>query len=411
MKDKILSINLPRLLQTLEVSSQTGATKNGGLHRLALSEEDRQIRDQFIRWLEESKLDVRVDDFGNIYGRREGKQKDAPAIKVGSHLDTQPSGGRFDGILGVLTALEVVRSLNDQHIETERPIEIVNFTNEEGARFEPPMLGSGGITGVFTKDYILNRKDKDGKLFGEELVNIHFAGEEENRPANIGHFVELHVEQGPILEQNHKSIGVVEGIQGMTWMNVTLEGQPDHAGPTPMSTRKDALVAASRMITAVRDITKEINGLTTTVGRLSVHPNVVNVIPGKVEFSIDVRHIEDHIREQAIQSLMEKISTIAVMEGVEINIHRFWDIETTHFAEEIIKAVTEAAAHFDYSYQTLYSGAGHDAKYMNQITKTGMIFLPSINGKSHCEEELTLIEDIEKGANVLLHVVQKLANA
>jgi N-carbamoyl-L-amino-acid hydrolase len=411
VEQSLLTVNLTRIKETIEISSRIGMLpEGGGLCRLALTNEDKEMRDLFVSWLKDARLSVRVDDFGNIYGRREGKDKEAPVVLVGSHLDTQPQGGRFDGILGVLAALEVVRVLNDQNIITKRPIEIVNFTNEEGARFQPPMLGSGGVAGVFNKDFILSRTDRDGKSFGSELNRIGYAGSEANRAKNIYRYIELHIEQGPVLERENIPIAAVEGIQGITWLEVKLNGQADHAGPTPMPMRKDALVAAAKMIIAIQQVAKEIdNTTTTTVGRLSLAPGAVNCIPGEVLFTIDIRHFDDVIRERAVKTVIEKIRTIATVEGIGIEICKLWEIPATRFSQDVVKHVLNGANAHGYSARTMISGAGHDAKYMNHITPSAMIFVPSIGGKSHCPEELTSWEDIEKGVNVLLNVVYALA--
>lgn len=404
-------VNRKRLLDTINVSSSIGALENGGLNRLALTEEDKKMRNIFVKWLQEEKLDVRVDDLGNIYGRRKGKFNDSPAVAIGSHLDTQPCGGRFDGILGVLTALEVVRTLNENNIETDYPIEIVNFTNEEGARFEPPMLGSGGVAGEFTTDFIYNTKDNENISFQEALKKIQYMGDEKHRLRDIKYFIELHVEQGPILEKNNKLIGIVEGIQGISWLNVKVVGETNHAGPTPMEDRKDALAPSAKMVTKVYEITNEIEGLKTTVGKLNVKPNITNVIPGEVEFMIDVRHKDDEIRAGTIDRLREQLGTIAVMNNVEVTISTDWNSDAVLFSSEVMDAISEAAGVLGYSTLRLFSGPGHDAKYISKMADTGMIFLPSINGISHNEKELTLEDDIEKGANVLLNTILKLARA
>ncbi|WP_188624541.1 Zn-dependent hydrolase [Caldalkalibacillus thermarum] len=410
MNHSLLKVNLKRLKQTLAASSKIGRLPNGGLCRLALSNEDKAMRDLFVTWLKEEQLQVRVDDFGNIYGRRPGRNPDSSPVMIGSHLDTQPQGGQYDGVLGVLSALEVIRVLNEHNIETERPIEIVNFTNEEGARFEPPMLGSGGLANIFDEQYVFNREDRQGRRFKDELARIGYAGKKENRAKQIYCFIELHVEQGSVLHREQVSIGAVEGIQGMTWLEVRVTGEADHAGPTPMSMRKDALVAAAKMITAIEQVADEVgSGVTTTVGRLAVEPNVVNCVPGQVVFSVDIRHFDDATRRQTVHLVQEKISTIAVMAGVDIEINNLWETESTHFAQEIVDLVMQGAEQYGYSARRIVSGAGHDAKYINAIAPAGMIFVPSINGKSHCPEELTLMEDIEKGANVLLYVTHQLA--
>ncbi|MBY0154248.1 M20 family metallo-hydrolase [Cytobacillus oceanisediminis] len=411
METTKLMVNRKRLLDTINVSSSIGALENGGLNRLALTEEDKKMRNIFVKWLQEEKLDVRVDDLGNIYGRRKGKLNDSPAVAIGSHLDTQPCGGRFDGILGVLTALEVVRTLNENNIETDYPIEIVNFTNEEGARFEPPMLGSGGVAGEFTTDFIYNTKDNENISFQEALKKIQYMGDEKHRLRDIKYFIELHVEQGPILEKNNKLIGIVEGIQGISWLNVKVVGETNHAGPTPMEDRKDALAPSAKMVTKVYEITNEIEGLKTTVGKLNVKPNITNVIPGEVEFMIDVRHKDDEIRAGTIDRLREQLGTIAVMNNVEVTISTDWNSDAVLFSSEVMDAISEAAGVLGYSTLRLFSGPGHDAKYISKMADTGMIFLPSINGISHNEKELTLEDDIEKGANVLLNTILKLARA
>lgn len=411
MNSLLLQVNKKRLLETINVSSSIGSSENGGLNRLALTKEDKIMRNIFMDWLKEEGLDVRVDDFGNIYGKRKGKIKDGPVVAVGSHLDSQPCGGKYDGVLGVLTALEAIRVLNDNNIETEYPIEIINFTNEEGARFVPPMLGSGAVAGVFEKDFVYSRKDSDGISFREALKEIGYMGCEANRLKHAKNFIELHVEQGPILVNQKKSIGIVKGIQGDNWLTVIVVGKTNHAGPTPMENRRDALVAASKMITKVNKITKEIDGLKTTVGKVNVVPNITNVIPGEVKFSIDIRHEDNETRMHAIERLKEQISTIALMSDVELTITTDWHSDSVEFSPIVTETISEAAEKWGYSSLGFFSGPGHDAKYMSSMADTGMIFLPSINGISHNEEELTLEEDIEKGANILLYVIRKLANS
>lgn len=405
-----LVINKKRILETIAVSASIGAAANGGLSRLALSSDDKKMRDIFVDWLQQEGLAVRVDDFGNIYGRRAGRIADGPVVAIGSHLDTQPCGGKYDGILGVLASLEVIRVLNENNIETDYPIEVINFTNEEGARFSPPLLGSGGATEIFERDYVYNIKDENGISFIDSLREIGYEGKKENRLGAVKNYIELHIEQGPILELEDRSIGIVEGIQGMDWLHVTVKGDTNHAGPTPMENRKDALVAASKMVLRVNEITKERDGLKTTVGKFEVKPNVTNVIPGEVVFSIDIRHELDELKEAAWQVLEQDLQRIAEESSVTMSIHKEWTAEAVHFSEEVMDAINGAAKELDYSTLHLYSGPGHDSKYMNEVTKSGMIFVKSVGGISHNEAELTVDEDIVKGSNVLLHVVQKLAN-
>lgn len=410
MVEKTLSINLCRLMETIQMSGQIGSLDKGGLCRLALTDEDKQMRDLFVKWLKEADLAVRFDDFGNIYGRKEGTNPTAAAILIGSHLDTQPEGGRYDGILGVLSSLEVLRTLNEQPIDLERPVEIVCFTNEEGARFEPPIMGAGGLAGVFEKSFIFNCTDKDNKTFGEELERIGYKGSQKNRIDGIFSFIELHIEQGPVLECENVDIGIVTGIQGMNWLEAKVIGQADHAGPTPMSMRQDALAAASKMITEIQQIvTEQDTEATATVGRLSLIPNSINCVPGEVTFSIDIRHSDDRIRKHLHSEVLQRISTIAVIENVQIEVKEIWETDSSHFSEELIECITEQARLLGYSTKKMISGAGHDAKYINKLANTAMIFVPSAGGKSHCQEEFTEETAIEKGANLLLRIVQKLA--
>jgi|SRR5690625_239466 len=405
-----LTINEQRFLNTFTISSSIGTTDKGGLHRLALSNEDKQMRDIFKQWMEEDGLSVRIDDFGNMYGRREGKLKDAPAVAFGSHLDTQPTGGRFDGILGVLSALEVIRVLNDEQYMTDYPLEIINFTNEEGARFRPPMLGSGGVAEVFDKNTIYSKTDDNGHLYEEALEAIGYKGNEENRLGQIKNFVELHIEQGPILEKEEKDIGIVSGIQGMNWFNIEIKGATNHAGPTPMDSRKDSLAAAAEMIVRAHALPNQFPGLLTTVGKVDNYPNVVNVVSGHTTIKLDIRHPNDQVREAAIAQFKSDIEAIAASSQVQVGITEDWDSPTVHFDDEVLQAIETASNRHGYSIHTMFSGPGHDAKYMSYLGKTAMIFVKSIDGVSHNEKELTLEHDLVKGTNVLLDVVLQLAN-
>ncbi|SDZ78746.1 N-carbamoyl-L-amino-acid hydrolase [Thalassobacillus cyri] len=401
------NINKERLFHTLSKSSEIGAIPGKGLKRLALSDEDKEMRDIFKGWCQEAGLTLRVDDFGNMYGRREGK-KALPPVVLGSHLDTQPEGGRFDGILGVLLALEVVNTLNDHNMETDRPVEIVNFTNEEGARFEPPMLGSGGVAGVFDQEYVYSRKDREGHSFLEEMQRIGYKGEEENRLGDFHSFLELHIEQGPVLEEENKQIGIVEGIQGISWMGVTITGEADHAGPTPMHLRKDALMAAAEIM---HNMEKKIANteVTVTVGKISASPDTVNCVPGEVYFTVDIRSTDDQLREGAVEQARALISEVCHERQVDVETAELWETEKIDFGKGIIDAIEKSVETLGYSSRRMVSGAGHDAKYINNIGPTAMIFLPSVNGKSHVPSELTLDEDIISGANVLYQTVLALA--
>ncbi|MDQ0252953.1 N-carbamoyl-L-amino-acid hydrolase [Evansella vedderi] len=407
MEKTRLSVNLERLKKYIDASANIGTIPGNGVSRLALSKEDKEMRLIFEDWMKEAGLKVRVDDFGNMIGRREGKENKSPVV-LGSHLDTQPNGGRYDGILGVLSALEVVNSLNDSNIETLRPIEIVNFTNEEGARFEPPMLGSGGTSECLDKQYVYNQKDTEGRRFEEELEEIGYKGIPANRIKNIFSFIELHIEQGPILESEGKSIGAVNGIQGMAWLEVKVTGESDHAGTTPINHRRDALVATSKMIVGIEEIGRKTNAKT-TVGRLTMRPNVANCIPEEVIFSVDIRHDSNTKKVESIRMITELLNKLAVEQNVSINIEPLWDIDATIFNPYLVDLIKNTAEELEYEVMDIISGAGHDAKYINSIGPTAMIFVPSVNGKSHHESELTHDKDIEKGANTLLNTVYQLS--
>ncbi|ASF38873.1 Zn-dependent hydrolase [Halobacillus halophilus] len=406
--EHVNTINEERLFRMLSKSSETGAIPENGLRRLALSDKDQEMRNIFKEWCNEAGLTLRVDDLGNMYASREGK-KDLPPVVLGSHLDTQPAGGRFDGVLGVLLALEVIHTLNDNGIETERPLEIVNFTNEEGARFEPPMLGSGGIAGVFDQDYVYSRKDADGFRFLEELERIGYKGEKENRLGDFHSFLELHIEQGPILEDENKQIGVVEGVQGINWLEVTITGEADHAGPTPMHLRKDALMAAAEIM---NQLEKEITttDVTVTVGKISVSPNSVNCVPGEAHFTVDIRSANDDLRKEAFEGTMNTIRRVSQNRDVGVEMTELWETEKIDFDRSITEVIENSATELGYSSKRMLSGAGHDAKYVNNLGPTAMIFVPSVNGKSHVPSELTLDQDIVSGANTLYHTVLTLSN-
>lgn len=405
----VLTINESRFLKNFATSSSIGGTKNNGLHRLTLTEEDKQMRDVYIRWLEEANLEVRIDDFGNIYARREGKKKNAPAVTFGSHLDSQFYGGRFDGVLGVLAGLEVMETLNDHQIVTDYPLELINFTNEEGARFNPPILGSGAVTGKFSKEYVYNLQDENGVRFEDALIHIGYKGEEENRLKDAKCFVELHIEQGPILDNENKDIGIVLGLQGLTRLNVDVYGFTNHAGGARMQDRQDALLAASHMIIAVNKMTEEIKDLRITVGKIHNYPNSINVIPGKVEFVIDIRHPEDAIKNKSVTLIQERVKQIAKENNVTCETYVDWAYDMVPFDSDVLEKVRESVKELHYTSLDLYGGPGHDAKYMSTYTPTGLIFVKSINGVSHNENERTEDEDLIKGANVLLHTVLKLA--
>src|SRR5580700_42141 len=409
-----LTVNGERLWASLMELAQIGATDKGGVCRLAASDLDGAARRLFIRWCEEAGCAVTVDRIGNIFARRPGRNPTLPPVMTGSHLDTQPTGGRFDGAYGVMAGLELVRSLNDVGYETEAPVEIVAWTNEEGSRFSPAMVGSGAFTGVFDLGAALATPDNNAPALtlGAELERIGFAG-----PAPVGQhpvaaYFEAHIEQGPILEAAGLPVGIVTGAQGQRWYEITVTGQEAHAGPTPMPRRRDALVGAARMIDAVNRI-----GLAhapyacATVGFVQVSPNSRNTIPGRVFFTVDFRHPEDAVLTQMDRDLHQACGEAASAIGLEAEVREFWHFPPTLFHPDLVATVREAAAAQGYPHQDIISGAGHDAVYMARVAHTAMIFVPCVGGISHNEIEDAKPEDLTAGCNVLLNAVLECADA
>ncbi|MCC6792151.1 MAG: Zn-dependent hydrolase [Thermomicrobiales bacterium] len=397
-----IRINGPRLNESLRLLAEIGATTGGGVTRPACSDEDRAARDRLRDWMEDAGLTVRVDDFGNMTGLRAGTSNKPPVL-MASHCDTVIRGGRYDGALGVLGALEVMRTLNDHGVATKRPLAIVNWTNEEGIRFEPAMQCSGAVTGRFTKAEVYGRTDRAGMRFEDELRRIGYLGDEANRPLPASAYLELHIEQGPVLEAAGMPVGVVGGLVGITWIEVTLRGQADHAGPSPMHLRRDALAAAARVISGVERIARERDEIAVaTVGRLSLEPNVINTIPGRVTFSVDFRHPDPVVLEGQVDRLRALVAEVADTTGVEASVDRFWTSEPTPFDPAVVAAIGEAVETLGLARHDLWSGAGHDAKYLADVCPSGMIFVRSRGGLSHCETEFSTPEDLEAGGNVLL---------
>src|SRR5215217_6766210 len=388
-----LTVDGARLNDSLLELAGIGATPGGGVTRLAVSDEDRAGRDLLRSWMEQAGLTVLVDDFGNMTGLRRGTT-DEPPVLLGSHCDSVVNGGKFDGARGVLGALEVVRTLNDHGIVTRRPVAIVNWTNEEGVRFEPAMQCSGAVTGRFSRSEVYGRTDRRGLRFEDELRGIGYLGEEANRPLPASAYLELHIEQGPVLEAAGYPVGIVGGIVGITWIEVTIEGQPDHAGPSPMGLRHDALAAAAQIVSGVERLALDLDEVAVaTVGRLSVEPNVINTIPGRVTFSVDFRHPDRDVLEAQVVRLESLVADVATARGVRATVERFWTSEPTPFDRNVIGAVEHAVAELGLPSYTLWSGAGHDAKYLADVCPSGMIFVRSQGGLSHCEAEHSTPED------------------
>ena len=398
-----LGIDGSRLWASLMDMAKIGATAKGGNARLAASDLDRDGRNLFVGWARDAGCTVSVDRIGNIFIRREGRDPKKAPVVTGSHLDTQPTGGRFDGVYGVLAGLEVIRTLNDHKIETDAPIEVAVWTNEEGSRFSPAMMGSGVFAGIWPVEEIEAKQDVDGKKLGDELKRIGYAGPEKVGGRPFAAYFEAHIEQGPILEAEGKTVGVVTGAQGQRWYEITVTGQEAHAGPTPMARRRDALVGASRMIDAVNRI-----GLAhppnacATVGFIQSSPNSRNTIPGKVFFTVDFRHPDDATLSKMDAELKSASREIAAKIGLEVKVKDFWYFPPTPFDAACVEAVRSATAKLGYPSREIVSGAGHDAVYVARVAPTAMIFVPCENGISHNEVENAKPEDLAAGCNVLL---------
>jgi beta-ureidopropionase / N-carbamoyl-L-amino-acid hydrolase len=407
MQKQKLLINGERLMKELEQFADFGRTENNGVTRLALSEEDRRARDYFRTCCEELGMTVMVDDMGCMYATLAGTEN-KPPIVIGSHLDTVKKGGRFDGVLGVVTGLEVVRTLVENNIKPKTPITVANITNEEGARFEPSMMASGVLSGKFDKSVMLQKIDAEGTTFGEALKAIGYEGDIENRLQEATAFLELHIEQGPILEKEGLTIGVVECVVGMACYEIEVTGESDHAGTTPMDMRKDALFATNNLMNEIRKRLGNLDEeLVFTIGRVNVYPSIHTVIPNKVIFTLEARHKDMKI-VNAVKDFIQGLPNFAENEGCEIKTTKLWERDTVFFQPELIDSLEQSAQSLGYTHKRMVSGAGHDAQFLASYVPTAMLFAPSINGKSHCEEELTTWEDCEKAVNVILDTVLSL---
>lgn len=403
-----LRINGDRLWHSLMEMARIGALPAGGCGRLALTDDDQIARDLFTRWAEEAGCSVTFDRLGNMFARRPGRNPDLLPIAIGSHLDTQPHGGRFDGVYGVLAGLEVVRSLNDHGIETDAPIEIVNWTNEEGARFAPAMLCSGVYAGLFDLEFALSRTDTDGLRLDEELNRIGYAGSEPCGAHELGAFLEVHIEQGPVLERHEEVIGVVTGGQGQRWYDVAVTGRDAHSGSTPMPGRSDALVAAARMIDTVQQIALAHgpDGVG-TVGELHVSPNSRNTIPGEVKFTIDFRNPDD-----SVLSAMDRAFCAAAQAETEAEVvpEMIWHNPPVRFDPRCVDAIETATRALGYPHRRMVSGAGHDACMVARKVPTAMVFVPCKDGLSHNEAEWAEPDHLTAGCNILFQAALALSH-
>ncbi|VVO56764.1 N-carbamoyl-L-amino-acid hydrolase [Pseudomonas fluorescens] len=399
-------INRERLWQSLMDLAQLGATPKGGVCRLALTDLDRQARDLFVRWCEEAGCTVSIDGIGNIFARRAGRNHERAPVMTGSHIDTQPTGGKFDGCYGVMAGLEVIRTLNDLGVQTEAPIEVVVWTNEEGSRFPPCMMGSGVFAGKFDLEDTLCKQDEHGLSVGSELQRIGYAGSRAVLGHPVGAYFEAHIEQGPVLEDRETTIGVVMGCLGQKWFDLTLTGVEAHAGPTPMHLRKDALVGAAQVVSAVNRIAHaQQPHACGTVGCLTLHPGSRNVIPGQVQMTIDLRHLHADKLQAMVDEVRQVIEDTCLQHGLSYELTPTADFPPLDFDPACVAAVRQGAEQLGLSHMDIVSGAGHDAIFVAELGPAGMIFVPCEGGISHNEIENAAPQDLADGCAVLLRAM------
>lgn len=400
-----LRIDGARLWDSLMQMAAIGATQAGGCNRQALTDEDKQGRDLFVQWCRDIGCDIRVDRMGNIFARRAGSEE-LPAVATGSHLDTQPTGGKFDGVYGVLAGLEVLRTLEEKGIRTRAPLELVVWTNEEGARFSPAMIGSGVWAGEFTLDYGHSREDKAGRTIGEELARIGYLGDAPAEPHPLTAAFEAHIEQGPILEKEDQVIGVVTGVQGIRWYDVTFTGTPCHAGPTPMADRRDPVRAMSLLCQRLyAEVTAYGEDARVTFGDLRAEPGSRNTVPERVVLAVDLRHPTADGLKHLHQTLVRVVAQVVLETDVQTEIREEWHSPPVAFDPDCVEAVDKAARQLGYSHRKMVSGAGHDSVYVSRVAPVSMIFVPCADGLSHNEAESAEPQHLEAGANVLLHAM------
>ena len=405
-----LKIDGKRLWDSIQEMAEIGPGVRGGNNRQTLTDADAEGRRLFQKWCEAAGMTVAVDSMGTMFAHRKGEDESLPPVMIGSHLDTQPTGGRYDGVLGVLSALEAVRTLNDLGVKTRHPIEVVNWTNEEGTRYAPAMLASGVFAGVIDQDYAYGRTDAKGLKFGDELERIGFKGQEKAGARKLKAFFELHIEQGPILEAENKLIGVVTHGQGLWWLQITLTGKEAHTGSTPMPMRRNAGLGMARITDMVHRIAMEHQPAAVgAIGHVDVYPNSRNVIPGKVVFTVDFRSPDLATLNQMKAKLEAAAPKVAEELGLGIEIEVAGHFDPVTFDPGCVKAVRDAAERLGYSHRDLVSGAGHDACWINRVAPTAMVMCPCVDGLSHNEDEKITPEWAEAGANVLFHAAVETA--
>ena len=401
-----LRINNSRLWDSLMEMAKIGPGIAGGNNRQALTDEDAQGRALFHKWCDEAGLTMGIDQMGTMFARREGTSPDLLPVYVGSHLDTQPTGGKYDGVLGVLAGLEIIRTLNDQGIKTKHPIVVVNFTNEEGTRFPPAMVASGVFAGAHSLDWAYSREDSEGKTFGEELKRINWMGDEKVGARKMKAFFELHIEQGPILELEEKEIGIVTHGQGLSWLEITLTGKESHTGSTPMAMRVNAGLGMARVTQLVDDIAHRYEpNAVGAIGQCNIYPNSRNIIPGKAIFTIDFRHPEKSIISSMEHELRLGAEKIAQEIGLTFDMESVGGFDPVTFDPDCVTMVRNSAEKLGYGHRNIVSGAGHDACWINEVAPTAMVMCPCVGGLSHNEAEEISQKWATAGADVLLHSV------
>ena len=403
---KNFRVNGDRLWESIMEMAKIGPGVAGGNNRQTLTDDDAKGRELFKSWCEKEGLAMGLDTMGNMFARREGTDPNALPVMVGSHLDTQPTGGKYDGVLGVLGGLEIIRTLNDLDIKTKHPIEIVNWTNEEGTRFAPPMLSSGVFASMHTEEWAYNREDSEGKKFGDELKRIGWRGEAPVGERKLHAFYELHIEQGPILEDENVDIGVVTHGQGLNWLQVTLVGKESHTGSTPMPKRVNAGLGMARITQLVDEIAlSHAPHAVGAIGHIDVYPNSRNIIPGKVVFTVDFRHPNKEVIQDMEDRMRKGAADIADKIGLTMDIEKVGNFDPVEFDKDCVEKVRDAAKTLGYSHMNIVSGAGHDACWINRVAPTAMIMCPCVDGLSHNEAEEITKEWSTAGADVLFHAV------
>ena len=406
-----MNIDVERLWSSLMDMAEIGKTPRGGCNRQALTPEDKRGRDLFVSWCEAAGCAVTIDAMGNLFARRAGADESLPPVIAGSHLDTQPTGGKFDGVYGVLAGLEVIRTLNDQGVETRHPLEVVNWTNEEGARFPPAMLGSGVWAGAFDLEYGHNRMDKEGKTVEDELRHIGFLGPAPCRAKPLRAAFEVHIEQGPILEQEGLRIGIVNGVQAIGWYDLVIGGVPCHAGTTPMEVRRDPFMALHGIFDKLYQLADDFKPWARiTFGDIRAEPGARNTVPERVVVAVDLRHPDRQQVRNMERIMQEIVRNECGRHRLSWEVKQEFDSPAIRFDEECINAVRNATASLGYAAREMVSGAGHDSVHVSRVAPASMIFIPCEGGLSHNEAENARREDVEAGCNVLLHAMLEMAD-